>query len=160
VDTRQGVTGDFAFFYARHVDMVYRLCFTYLRNAADCEDAVQNIFIKLLAKPRDFTSEEHERAWLVRVSANHCKDVLKSSWNKRTSFENVPEPVAPDEKHDDTLELVMALPETQRICVYLCYYEGYNAAEVAQMLDKPHSTVRNHLSEARAALRKVLEDDV
>jgi RNA polymerase sigma-70 factor (ECF subfamily) len=142
--------------YQRHVDTVYRVCYTFLRNAADTEDAVQNVFVKLLVAPRAFESVEHEKAWLIRVATNHCKDVLKSAWSKRTGLESIAEPLAPDESPDETLAVVMGLPEPQRICVYLYYYEGYNAAEIAGLINRAHSTVRSYLSEARASLKKRL----
>jgi RNA polymerase sigma-70 factor (ECF subfamily) len=143
--------------YQRQVDTVYRVCFSYLKNSTDTEDAVQAVFLKLLTKPRSFVSEEHQKAWLIRVAANHCKDIFKSSWNKRADLEDFDEPAAPEEAIDDTLELVMALPQPLRICVYLFYYEGYNAREIGEMIGKPHSTVRNYLSEARKSLRLCLE---
>jgi RNA polymerase sigma-70 factor (ECF subfamily) len=142
--------------YQRHVNTVYRVCYTFLRNAADAEDAVQSVFVKLLAKPQDFASEEHEKAWLISVASNHCKDILKSGWSKRTDLKNVDEPAAPDEASDETLAVVMSLPQPQRTCVYLYYYEGYNAAEIAGLIGRAHSTVRSYLSEARASLRKQL----
>jgi RNA polymerase sigma-70 factor (ECF subfamily) len=149
---------EFTALYRRHVETVYRVCYNYLRNASDSEDAVQSVFIKLLSAPQSFASQEHEKAWLIRVAANHCKDLLKSSWNKRASLEAVPEPCAPLESHDDTLELVMALPEHLRVSIYLYYYEGYNAAEIAAMTGRTHSTVRNYLSDARRLLREKLSD--
>jgi len=89
--------------------------------------------------------------------------VLKNTWNKRTDMESISEPAAPNsdpaDTFDDLLELVMKLPENQRVCVYLFYYEGYNAAEIAKLINKPHSTVRNYLSDARKALRIQLGDD-
>jgi len=143
--------------------MVYRVCRTYLRNTADTEDAAQDVFLKVLAKPPEFKSEEHEKAWLIRVAINRCKDLLKSSWSKRLDMESIPEPAAPDsspeEVYDSTLELVMALPENLRSCIYLYYYEGYSALEIAKFMGKPHSTVRNYLSDARKALREKLGGD-
>jgi RNA polymerase sigma-70 factor (ECF subfamily) len=153
-----GTAEQFTQLYQLHVDMVYRVCYNYLRNAADTEDAVQNVFVKLLNAPREFESAEHTKAWLIRVATNHCKDVLRSGWRARTDLDNSVEPAAPDlpDSTDETLELVLELPETQRICIYLFYYEGYNAAEIGKMLGKPHSTIRNHLSEARKVLKKKL----
>ena len=147
---------DFTALYGRHVDTVYRVCYTYLHNAADTEDAVQNVFIKLLEKPKSFESTEHEKAWLIRVATNHCKDVLKSTWMRRTDFESIPEPAVIDKKQDETLEEVLKLPENQRICVYLYYYEGYSTAEIAGIIERPDSTVRNYLSDARKSLRERL----
>ena len=149
--------------YERHVDTVFRVCRTHLRNAADAEDAVQNVFLKLLVKPLTFESVEHEKAWLIRVAINHCKDVEKSSWSKRAGIEEIQEPIAVDSDpaavYDTLLERVMELPENLRVCVYLYYYEGYTSAEVAVLIGKPHSTVRNYLSEARKVLRKRLSGD-
>jgi len=151
-----GSTDAFVALYNRHVNTVYRVCYTYLRKGADAEDAVQNVFIKLLTKPVAFESEEHEKAWLIRVATNHCKDVLKSKWAGRASLESVPEPACADEAFDEILEEVLKLPDNLRACVYLHYYEGYNAAEIAEMMERPHSTVRNYLSEARKQLRERL----
>jgi len=143
--------------YERQVNTVYRFCYTYLRNGADTQDAVQNVFIKLFTKPVNFESEEHERAWLIRVASNYCKDVLKSAWNQRADFESIPEQATSDAEPDETLEIVLKLPENQRICVYLYYYEGYSTAEIADIIKRPPSTVRNYLSDARSLLRKRLE---
>jgi RNA polymerase sigma-70 factor (ECF subfamily) len=152
----QGGNEQFVDLYQRHVDTVYRVCYAFMRNAADTEDAVQNVFIKLLTKPQKFKSAEHEKAWLIRVASNYCKDVLKSGWSKRTDLDSIAEPMVEDAEPDETLAVVMSLPQTQRVCVYLYYYEGYNAAEIAEIINRPHSTVRNYLSEARASLRKRL----
>jgi len=150
----------FVTLYERHVDTVFRVCRSQLGCAADTEDAVQEVFLKLLDKPRIFESFEHEKAWLIRVAINHCRDVQKSAWSKRTGLEDISEPSSaepdPAETYDGTLKSVMELPENQRVCVYLYYYEGYNAAEIGEMIGKPHSTVRNYLSDARKELRKKL----
>jgi RNA polymerase sigma-70 factor (ECF subfamily) len=148
----------FVALYQRHVDTVYRVCFTHLRNAADTEDAVQSVFLKLLAKPQGFTDANHEKAWLIRVAANHCKDILRNAWNRRSGLDGVPEPEAPPSEWqpDDTLAVVLSLPENLRVCVYLYYYEGYNAAEIADIIGCAHSTVRNYLSDARKELREKL----
>jgi len=156
---RKSADDGFVALYNRHVNTVYRVCYTYMRNAADTEDAVQNVFIKLLAKPMSFESEEHEKAWLIRVATNHCKDVLKSAWMQRSDFENIQEPAVFDKGHDETLEEVLKLPENQRICICLYYYEGYSTAEIAEIIKRPHSTVRNYLSDARKQLRDRLAEN-
>ncbi len=147
-------------FYQRHVKMVYRLCFSYLKSTSDTEDAVQNIFIKLIKNPIPFEGEEHERAWLIRSASNHCKDVLKSAYRKRTEFD-VPDlaDTSADPGRGDVYEAVLALPEKYKDCVYLHYFEGYKTDEVASILERPASTIRSHLSEARALLHKMLGGD-
>lgn len=147
---------DIAAVFRRHAKTVYRLCYTYLGNAADAEDAVQTVFAKLLGKPRRFNDAEHEKAWLIVCAQNHCRDVLKSA--HRTRQTALPEDIADERRarQDETLDAVLALPEKYKTCVYLFYYEGYRTAEIAALTGVPASTVRSHLSEARALLKTML----
>ena len=142
--------------YLRHVDTVYRVCYSFMGNAADSEDATQSTFVKLMKARPTFTNEEHEKAWLIRVASNHCKDLLRSSARKGVPLESVAEPAADERGPDLVLDAVLALDPKYKDVVYLHYYEGYSAADIARMLDKPSSTVRTHLCEARAILRKAL----
>jgi len=150
---------DITAIYQRHVKTVYRLCYAYLRNPNDAEDAVQNVFIKLINHTGSFESAEHEKAWLITCATNHCKDVLKSAYAKRTDFDvpDVADGSLAPLGGSDVLQAVLALPEKYRATVYLHYYEGYKTDEIARMIDKPGSTVRSYLSEARALLRNTLE---
>lgn len=149
--------------FRRHAKTVYRLCYSYLGSAAEAEDAVQAVFLKLVDRPRPFADEEHEKAWLIVCAGNLCKDILKSPRHARRAA--LPDDMAdnlPDERPgiggegDDVREAVLALPAKYKQCVYLYYYEGYRTAEIAAMTGTPASTVRSHLSEARALLRKTL----
>ena len=150
---------DIAAIYERHVSMVYRVCYSYLGVAADAEDAVQEVFIKLLDKQPQFVDDEHERRWLIRVAANHCKDMLRRSSRKNVPLEKVLEPAARKEGFDSTLDVVLKMDPKYKDVVYLYYYEGYTTDEVAEIVGRPPSTVRSHLSEARAILRKQLGGD-
>ena len=148
---------DIASLYRRHVKTVYRLCYSFLGNAADAEDATQSVFLKLVDRPRAFNDAEHEKAWLIVCAQNHCKDVLKSAARKRSA--ELPEDVRDERasaEGDETLRAVLALPAKYKTCVYLHYYEGYRTAEIAALTNTPASTVRSHLSEARAALKTML----
>lgn len=157
--------------YRRHVQTVYRVCYSYLGSAADAEDAVQATFMKLVEHPRSFESEEHERAWLLRVAANICKDVLKSAAHTRVVAmpEDGPEPAADTQTgvgadpaevvakdDDEVLRAVLALPERYKDIVYLHYYEGWKTDDIARHLGAPPSTVRNRLRDARALLKEAL----
>lgn len=115
------------------------------------------MFLKLLDTPRRFNDDEHEKAWLIVCAQNHCRDVLKSAQRKRTAElpDDLPDEHASAEK-DETLTAVLALPSKYKTCVYLYYYEGYRTADIALITDTPASTVRSHLSEARALLRTML----
>lgn len=148
---------DIAALFNRHAATVYRLCYSFLGSAADAEDATQSVFMKLIDRPRRFNDAEHEKAWLIVCAQNHCRDVLKSA--ARRCAAELPDDV-PDDRTavggDETLEAVLALPPKYKTCVYLYYYEGYRTAEIAALTGTPASTVRSHLSEARALLKTML----
>ena len=144
--------------FRRHVQTVYRVCYSFLGSAADAEDATQATFMKLVDHPRSFESEEHEKAWLIVCASNLCKDLLKSAGRTRTVA--MPETELPDERQhdpvDETLDAVLRLPEKYKTVVYLHYYEGYKTDEVAHMLQEKPSTVRNRLRDARLMLKRAL----
>lgn len=144
--------------YERQAKTVYRLCYTYLKNTSDTEDAVQSVFIKLINHNQSFKSLEHEKAWLLTCAANHCKDILKSAYRKRTDFDipDIAETKAENDAQPELLEAILQLPDKYKESLYLHYYEGYKTDEIARMVEKPASTVRSHLSEARKILREKL----
>ena len=142
--------------YNRQVSTVYRVCYSYLGNRADAEDATQNVFLRLLRSGASFESGEHEKAWLIRVSANLCKDVLKASVRKNVPLDAIPEPEAKPQEYDATLDVVLSLDEKYKDVVYLYYYEGWSTDQISGALGKPPSTIRSYLSEARALLKERL----
>ncbi|MBR2781914.1 MAG: RNA polymerase sigma factor [Oscillospiraceae bacterium] len=146
--------------FERHYRMLYRICFTYMKNAADTEDAVQETFYRLISRQPLFDSPEHEKAWLIRTASNICRNALKHWWRKHEDLadhEDAAESAPPET--GDVLQAVMSLPEKYKTAVYLYYYEGYSSAETAELLQKPPSTIRNYLHEARAILRERLGVD-
>ena len=139
-------------------DLILRLSYTYLKETEDAKDVCQTVFLKLLEHPRQFDSPEHEKAWIIRAAVNVCKDLLRSRW-RRTSVPMeaawaVPAPEVPE---DSLLAAVALLPPKYRIVIYLYYYEGYAAKEIAEILGRPTATVSTQLSRGRARLRTVLE---
>jgi RNA polymerase sigma-70 factor (ECF subfamily) len=147
----------FTLFYERHVAMVYRVCFAYLKASAPTEDAVQETFIKAWRQAPQFESEAHETGWLVKTASNLCKDILKSWWRRKVGLD--PDPDSCENLGiDNTLLAILALPDKYKAAVYLYYYEGYRSAEIAQILGRTNSTVRSYLSEARTLLRLELEE--
>lgn len=141
-----------------YADLILRLSYTYLKSTHDAEDICQNVLIKLLQGGQTFENAEHERAWVARTTANACKDVLRSG-QRRTSvaLDAAAEAVAPEAPDDDVLDAVMALPQAYREALYLHYYEGYTAREIAQMTGRTEDAVAAHLSRGRAKLRTALE---
>lgn len=115
--------------------MVYRVAFTYCKNPHDAEDIAQEVFLKYITSNSNIQSEEHLKAWFITVTANHCKNLLKSSWFKKTQplDDNLP---FKQEKDYNLYHTVMSLPKHFRVVVYLFYYEDYSIKEIAHMLEK------------------------
>ena len=151
---------DAAAFVRRYSGMILRLCFTYSLGRADAQDICQNVFLKLLQSDRRFDSEGDTRAFIIRVTINECKDVLKSGWRRRSvPLDELIEREVPFLPSEDTgvLAAVQRLPVRYREAVYLYYYEGYNAEEIAAMVGAKPAAVRQRLARAREKLRKELE---
>ena len=142
----------------RYADLVRRVCMIHLKNHADTEDIFQTVFLKYVTGTTEFESEEHEKAWFIRVTINACKDLLRSFFRSRTvSLDDLLEqPDQVPEDHREVLEAVLALPDKYRDVVYLHYYEGYTAPEIGTILLKNPNTVYTLLTRARDELRKML----
>ena len=140
-------------------DTVRRICMIHLKNKADTEDIFQNVFLKYVLRTAPFDSPEHEKAWIIRVTANACKDLLRSFFRSRTvSFDVLIEtPREMPEDHSDILEAVLALPEKYKDPIYLHYYEGYTAGEIGRILGKNTNTVYTLLTRAKQMLKTRLE---
>ena len=140
-----------------YADAILRLSYTYLKNTHDAQDVCQTVFVRLLAEPRAFESPEHERAYILRMAANACKDLLKSPWRKRTcDLEACAEVPAPEASDGSLLAAVNQLPARYRAVIYLFYYEGYQAAEIGTILGVPTATIHTRLARGRAKLKELL----
>ncbi|WP_040197545.1 RNA polymerase sigma factor [Candidatus Soleaferrea massiliensis] len=143
--------------YDRHVDMVYRICYLFLKNRYDAEDMVQATFLKLIRHGR-FDSAEHEKAWLIVTASNLCRDHLKHWWRKNVPLESLPDE-KPQSADNAILEQVFLLPRKVRTTIYLYYYEGYNTVELSRMLGKKESTIRGYLHTGRKLLKIAMGGD-
>lgn len=158
VKTLQRSEEEFLESYQQHVDMIWHICMSYMKNHEDTEDIVQETFVKLYTYPNTFDSQEHKKAWLIVTSTNLCKDRLKHWWKKkRVSYEKTEFAKEGKEmKVDTTLQAVMQLPGKYRLIIYLYYYQGYDSAEIANLLHKNKSTIRNQLCRARELLKSMI----
>lgn len=139
----------------QYADMVFRLCMVNLKNQADAEDVFQTVFLKYTLHSKPFDSPAHEKAWLIRVTVNACKDLLKNFFRRNTvPLEEAASVITPEQLN--VLEAVRTLPKDYRDAVYLHYYEGYTAPEIANILNKNPNTVYTHLTRAREMLRDML----
>ena len=138
----------------KYSDMVRRICFLYLRERADVDDVFQEVFLKFFLHADTFQSEQHEKAWLCRVTFNKCKDVCKSFWRKKVvSLEDADIPYeSPDQ--GDLISAIVTLPLDNRELIYLHYYEGRSVPEIAGMLNKNENTIYSKLRRAKERLRQ------
>lgn len=141
-----------------YASTVKRICFIHLKNEADTEDICQTVFLKYAMNDKAFESEAHEKAWIIRVTINACKDLLKSFFRRHTVSLDayVEQGGVVDAAHSEVLEAVLALPEKYRRVVYLHYYEGYPAADIADILRINVNTVYTQLTRAKTLLRDEL----
>ena len=145
--------GDFEAFYLRHFKAIYRVCYAFMKNAQDAEDCTEDTFVRAMTSDVSFENERHERSWLT-TAMNICKDKLRQKVSP-IDEEAEQTDAEPDEKRE-VVEAVMALPVKYKEVVWLHYYEGYQTDEIALMLCRPPSTVRNQLRDARAKLKLTL----
>lgn len=145
--------------YDRHVDTVYRLCYSFMRNPADAEDMTQETFLRLMSQGKTFENDRHEKAWLIVTASNLCKDSLKKWWRKTEDIEQYSAVIPAEDDVRDVLPAILALPKKYKAVVYMYYYEGYSTGEIAGFLHCPESTVRSRLQRARTQLRMHLGGD-
>lgn len=145
----------------RYQNMVYRTALHALGSPQDADDAVQEAFLRLFRHQEAFDGEEHLRRWLLRVTVNCCRDMLKSPWRKRrASMEELPETPVFDRPEQAALyREVMALPEKYRTVLNLFYYEELSVREIGELLGLGASTVTTRLARARARLKERLGED-
>ena len=139
----------------QYADTIARLCMVYLKNPADSEDISQTVFLKYALCDTVFESEEHKKAWLIRVTVNACRDLLKSFFHSRTvPLDTLLQyPAETTDSNREVLEAVLALPKQYREVIYLHFYEGYTAPEIARLLKKNTNTVYTLLRRAKDILK-------
>lgn len=147
----------------RYADMVYRLAILHCGSSFEADDIFQEVFLKLFRYRNRIESEEHLKAWLLRVTVNQCKSAAMSIWNKRkVSLDAVAE-VADEtntEDHSEVFEAVQALPQKYRQVIHLFYYEELSIRQISQILGRNEATVKTHLARGRKLLEQQLKGDV
>ncbi|MBR0087360.1 MAG: RNA polymerase sigma factor [Lachnospiraceae bacterium] len=147
--------------YGRQADRVYRLSCSLLKNAQDAEDAVQETFMRMIHRGPSFENEDHEKAWLLKTCQRVCFTMLKRRKTDQDPLEEHYDLGTWDDQEE--LEMFLALitlAPKYRAVIYLYYYEGYSGKEIAKIMGRPPSTIRNYLTEARRLLKKELGEDI
>ncbi len=143
----------------KHSDTVFRVAFQYTKSRADAEDIVQEVFLKLFKKPPKLSIDDDGlKAWLIRVTINKSKDYLRAIKRRRALVRNYapPEQVSP---YDEVFEALNQLPERDRNALYLHYYEGYTAKEIAQIVGGSERAITKRIGRAREKLKVFLEEE-
>ena len=143
----------------RYSPMLLHLAAARLDSPADAEDAVQEVFLKLLTARPAFRDAEHEKAWLIRATLHRASDIRRGAERRNLPLEEAAEP-AVQEDALDLLSAVRALPDKYSAVIHLYYYEGYSIKEIAKTLGLPTATVGTRLARGRERLRQMLKEDV
>lgn len=131
-----------------------RFAYSYLLNHQDAQDAVQDVLLSYMRRAPRFEGEAQERAWLLRATANRCKNVLRSSWFKTRA--PLPEELPQEPESRELIQALGKLPDKYRTPLHLHYYEGYSIAEIAGILGARTATVGTWLARGREKLKEQL----
>ena len=143
---------------AAYSPMLLRLACTRLRNPADAEDAVQEVFLRLLTAHPKFRDAEHEKAWLIRATLHRASDIRRRAEKRNVPLETAENSPAREEG-GELLAAVRALPQKYSSVIHLHYYEGYSIQEISKLLGMPAPTVGTRLARGRERLRQMLKEE-
>lgn len=140
----------------KYSNMVYRIALTRTGTIENAEDIYQDVFMKFSEKVPTFESEEHEKAWFIRITINLSKNLKTSAWNKKViNLDENMEFSNEDEYH--VFSTICELPQNYKTVIYLMYYEGYKVKEIAKIMKKREGTIKTWLFRARDILKEKLE---
>ena len=138
--------------------MVFRLAYSYTRSRSDAEDLYQEVFLRYYEKRPQFESQEHCKAWLIRVTVNRARSLLSSAWMRKTVplEDRIPLPEPEEHRLDEALR---ALQPRDRMVLHLFYYEQYTIRKIAQLTSRRESTVRTQLTRSRRRLAAIMKGE-
>ncbi len=158
-------TATFEELYAQYANDVLRVCYFYLADRQRAEDVCQDVFVKLITTAPELQAGK-EKAWLLKVALNRCRDLWRGGWVRRVvlghpAFELIPGPneLEAAEEKQALMAAVNRLPGDFKDVVLLHYYQGFGIAEIASMLNIAEGTVSSRLSRARAKLQNILGEE-
>ena len=144
--------------YERNIDLLYKVAYTFFKgDISKVEDAIQDLFLKVIDKNIRFSSLDHEKAWFIVAIRNICKNMLKRKWNQEVTLDF---DISKEDNEDNTIELIMQLPDEYKLPIYLFYYEGYSCIEIAKTLKVPENTIYSYLNRGRKKLKIMIEEEL
>lgn len=137
--------------------LVFQVAFCHVKNHADADDIMQDVFLALYTYEKGFRDAEHIKAWLIRVTVNRCKNLLRSkSYRLSVPLEAAENVAAEQSRTDDLLPEIMQLKQKYRLVLYMYYYEGYSVKEIADILNEKTTAITTRLSRGRKQLKELL----
>ena len=143
----------------KYSNMVYRLALTRTKSKENSEDIFQEVFLRLARKMPNFENEEHEKAWIIRVTINCSKNLLNSAFLKNTT-EMKDDIVFETKERHDIYYAVQELSIKYRTIIYLFYYEGYKINEISKILKINENTIKARLARARGKLKEKIKGGI
>lgn len=148
---------NFSHKYNLYGNMVFRIAMVNLGNKEDAEETMQEAFYKLLYKSPEFKDEEHEKAWLIKVTVNLCRDILRSVWQKRVVKMEDIEKYYDDPYDSNILKDIVQLPPKYKTVIYLYYFEDHSIKQISEVLKIKESATKMRLQRGRQLLKLELE---
>lgn len=146
--------------YDKYHESVYRLAFAYCKNRSDAEDITSEVMLKRFASRKTFETESYETAWMMRVTINLAKDLLRSFRYRFTVPLEDAVLIFESPEESEVYRAVMALPAKYRSVIHLYYYEDYSVAEIARVVGRSETAVQTQLYRARKLLRQTLGEEL
>lgn len=143
----------------KYGNTLYKICIVILCDEQDTQDAIQDTFCRYLEKKPVFHDEEHEKAWLIRVATNRCRDMLRFRMrHPKICIDGLEDSLAAPEQRE-TLRELLELPVRQRTVIYLHYVEGYRIKEIAEILKISEGAVKMRLQRGREQMLTIVKEE-
>lgn len=155
----------------QYADMMFKLAFSQMKNRQDAEDVVQEVFYQYIKNKKPFENEEHEKAWLIRVTLNACRKIWRSAWYKHSAPYTAAAGTAPEtpdsetekrvleeERREEVLQAVFSLSRKYREVIHLFYFEEMSIQEICAVTGRKTNTVTSQLTRGREQLKKTLKE--
>ncbi|MDP4127521.1 MAG: sigma-70 family RNA polymerase sigma factor [Bacillota bacterium] len=144
---------NFSLKYKRYGSMVFKIAMVNLGNKEDAEETMQEAFYKLLYKAPQFKNDDHEKAWLIKITVNLCRDILRSVWHKRVVKMEDIEKYYDDPSDSSVMKEILALPVKYKTVIYLYYFEDYSIKQISEILKTKESAIKMRLQRGRQLLK-------
>ena len=158
-NTSEWPADDIEIIIQKYGDMLYRLSVIMLKNESDAEDVVQETIIKYYQKAPAFLDSEHQKAWLIKVATNKCRDILRFQTRHIHIYDSFLESVPEQTADYSIIEALTALPEKYRLVMALYYIEEYPIEDIAKIIGRTSSAVKMRLQKGRRLLKEIYEKE-